>query len=165
MIDRLCRRGVKIGGLCLCPPPDRGACEHEEEKVSTFCGIFLLGLIWLLNPYPVRPYHKLQRGSGAAVHAAGPLNTQHVIERCQQAFPPILWCLADASWCAPAGECRLNQRLWTLGGRLRFPARLLKWLRAAGRAGCVALLFHAWAMNLRFESWATCQPEGLDGHL
>ncbi|MGN1021263.1 MAG: LTA synthase family protein [Aristaeellaceae bacterium] len=63
-----------------------------------------------------------------------------VISSC---LPPILWCLLGY---VAAGflvsECRLNQRLWTLGGR-RFPARILAWLRRAGAALCAGLLLYA----------------------
>lgn len=59
-------------------------------------------------------------------------------------LPPILCCLAGCILvCFLLSECRLNQRLWTLGGRRRFPARLLKWLRRLGALGCVTLLFMA----------------------
>lgn len=37
-------------------------------------------------------------------------------------------------------ECRWNRTLWTLGGRRRFPARLLRGLRRAGAAGCLSLI-------------------------
>ncbi|MDY4138702.1 MAG: LTA synthase family protein [Eubacteriales bacterium] len=132
-----------------------------KKKRFHFLWYILFGLIFVLAETAIilcAWYHKTYNvGFRELLYTLlGPLKgtgnsvIELIVSNC---LPPILWCLAGCILvCFLLSECQLNQRLWTLGGRLRFPAQLLKWLRRLGALGCVALLFMAVGYaNLRFD--------------